>query len=142
MDVVHIVSLDGDDVARHCGCRGESFKDDRLAVLELGLGADSDASGYYGDRADFRSVNRNLDADFGVAAGRNDFDVGDWGNSRNLHLFHLLQLASHDAEHTAAGYRVRCNGYQSDVFVAELVRVYLLDRAGCNGGNTKASKYK
>ena len=68
MDVVHIVSLNGDNVARHCGRRGESFEDDRLAVFEIGLGADSDASGYYCDRADFRSVNRNLDADFGVAS--------------------------------------------------------------------------
>ena len=44
MDVVHIVSLNGDNVARHCGRRGESFEDDRLAVFEIGLRADSDAS--------------------------------------------------------------------------------------------------
>ena len=131
VDEVEIVALDGEGLAGENLGRAEGLDGDRLGIAEEGLAGEGRAvgKGQHGI-AGSGGLFRDRDADLGVLAGGDHFDVGDHVVVRNRHGDDLVQIRTDEAELSPAHHGLRAVSLKDDGVAFKLLGAQLVLVAG------------
>ena len=126
VDEVQVIAFDGEYVSGLHRGRGETFQNDRLGVAERGLGDYLvSVCGLEGEKSRLRSVLRDDYADFARNAGFHNVDFAYRSNARDDYFHYAVEVASEEAEFTAAHYRLRAIYIERHASISILIGVKL-----------------
>ena len=133
---VHIITGDGDHVARHSLGGAEGLEHYGLDVSDLALGEEFLLAGNEFDFADLGPFGRKLHADLGRISTLHYLDVGDGRDTGHLHGTDLIEVAAVEAQGGSTHHGVRPERYQFHFAAGILVGVEHLLLASCEQQET------